>query len=119
MRTGLVHGAFVVGQIALLAGCADTAAERVRDQGILVLHQHGCNSCHVIPGVTGSNVHIGPPLDGMARRATIAGELANTHANLVRWLVDPQGVDPRTAMPAMGMSEADAAAAAAYLLTLR
>ena len=34
-------------------------------------------------------VHVGPPLGGLAGRALIAGKLANTPDNLVRWLREP------------------------------
>lgn len=108
----------------LLGGCGAGVPAALRPDAAevaharLVLHQHGCNSCHVIPGVTGSDVHVGPPLAGMARRRSIAGELPNTQDNMVRWLLDPQAVDPDTAMLAMGLSERDARAVAAYLATL-
>ena len=39
--------------------------------------------------------------------------------NMIRWLIDPQAVEPGTAMPNLGMSEADARHIAAYLYTLR
>lgn len=110
--------------MAPLAGCGGPALENprpggsVKERGVLVMHQHACNACHVIPGVTGGDVHIGPPLAGMARRSQIAGALPNTIENMVRWLRDPQAVDPRTAMPAMGLTERDARDIAAYLALL-
>ena len=62
--------------------------------------------------------HVGPPLDGIARRAMIGGRLANTPDNMVRWLRRTHEVDPRTAMPEMGLTEQDARDIAAYLSTL-
>jgi cytochrome c1 len=44
--------------------------------------------------------------------------LPNTPQNLVAWIRDPPGIDPLTAMPASGMSEAEARDVAAYLYTL-
>ena len=38
-------------------------------RGRLALTQYACNGCHVIPGVTGAQVHVGPPLAGMAAAA--------------------------------------------------
>ena len=35
---------------------------------------------------------------------------------MVRWLMDPPAVNPRTAMPDTGLRQADAEAIAAYLL---
>jgi mono/diheme cytochrome c family protein len=88
------------------------------ERGRVALYQYACNACHVIPGVTGSKVQVGPPLDGMARRRLIAGRLANTPDNMTRWLRDPHSVDPHTAMPDAGVGEADARDIAAYLATL-
>lgn len=84
-------------------------------RGKLALTQYGCHACHLIPGITGSSVHIGPPLAGLASRTLIAGKLHNTPDNLVRWIRTPQLFDPRTAMPAMGVMERDARDMAAYL----
>ena len=39
--------------------------------------------------------------------------------NIVRWIVDPKAVDSLTAMPVVGVSEAQARDIAAYLYTLR
>jgi len=82
-------------------------------------HPYGCGACHVIPGVTGATGMVGPPLDGWSRRVYIAGNLANTPENLVRWIRYPQAVEPGTAMPDLGVNEADARDIAAYLYSLR
>jgi mono/diheme cytochrome c family protein len=87
-------------------------------RGLRALYQYACNACHAIPGVTGSSPHVGPPLDGVGRRAMIGGRLANTPDNMVRWLRHTHDVDPRTAMPEMGLAEQDARDIAAYLSTL-
>ena len=78
-----------------------------------------CNACHSIPGVTGSQVRVGPPLAGMGRRTRIAGTLDYTPEGMVRWLRETQAVKPGTAMPQMGVTEQDARDIAAYLQTLR
>ena len=88
-------------------------------RGQRTFHHYACNGCHVIPGVTGADVQVGPPLAGMASRQLIAGALPNTTEAMVRWLRDPQAVDPHTAMPQLGVSEQDARDMAAYLATLR
>lgn len=87
-------------------------------RGRIALTQFACNACHLIPGVTGSEVHVGPPLAGIAGRALIAGQLANTPEAMVRWIRQPHRIDPRTAMPDMGVGERDARDIAAYLRTL-
>jgi cytochrome c oxidase assembly factor CtaG/cytochrome c551/c552 len=87
-------------------------------QGRAALAAYGCGSCHTIAGVPGADALVGPPLQGLAARAYIAGVLPNTPDNLVRWIMDPQGVDPRTAMPNVGVPAADARAMASYIYTL-
>jgi cytochrome c1 len=88
-------------------------------RGPAIAERYGCGSCHTIPGVTGARGHVGPPLLWWSRRTFIAGELPNTPENLVRWIRDPQSVEPQTAMPALGLSDAEARDVAAYLYTLR
>jgi cytochrome c1 len=88
-------------------------------RGPAIAERYGCGSCHTIPGVTGARGLVGPPLLWWSRRTFIAGELPNTPENLVRWIRDPQSVEPHTAMPALGLSDAEARDVAAYLYTLR
>ena len=89
------------------------------ERGRQSLAGFGCGSCHEIRGVTGAHGHVGPPLTGVARRSIIAGELANTPENMVRWIRDPVGVEPNTAMPNVQVSEQTARDMVAYLYTLR
>ncbi len=102
------------GERALPAGIQGDPA-----RGKVALTQYACRACHMIPGVTGSEVYVGRPLDGLARRPFIAGTLPNNQDNLVKWIRNPRQVDPLTAMPVLGVSEADARDMAAYLLTRR
>jgi mono/diheme cytochrome c family protein len=97
---------------------AALAAKPDAERGKSALHQYACSTCHVIPGIPATPAPVGPPLAGIARRAFIAGVLPNTPANMQRWLREPQKIDPRTAMPDLGLSERDAADVAAYLATL-
>ena len=89
------------------------------ERGRQALYQYACNSCHTIPGVTSSFPYVGPPLQGLASRSLIAGKLANTPANLALWIQHPKSVKPLSAMPDMGVSDANAADIVAYLNTLR
>jgi len=84
-----------------------------------LIDHYGCGSCHSIPGVPGATGMVGPPMDHMASRMYIAGRLPNEPAAMVSWLRSPQHFEPATAMPEMGVSEADARDIAAYLYTLR
>lgn len=86
--------------------------------GRQAMAQYGCPTCHVIPGVVGANKPVGPPLTAMSQRRFIAGVLPNSFDNMVRWLMHPQQVDPRSAMPDLGVTEQDARDMAAYLETL-
>ena len=88
------------------------------ERGRAAIRRYGCGSCHSIPGVRGARSLVGPPLVGMAERAYVAGVVENTPLNLQRWIRDPQGVDPRTAMPNLGVTETEARDIAAYLYSL-
>jgi len=113
---------FVVSIGVALGGCADEPRVRVAggdaERGKLLLRQYACGSCHRIPGVAAAGGNFGPPLDGFAHHVYIAGVLPNTPDNLVRWIVEPQAVEPGTAMPDLQVSEAQARDIAAYLYTL-
>src|SRR5688572_27904257 len=89
------------------------------ERGQTALDGFGCGTCHVIPGVKGAVGGVGPPLSRFAVRSYIAGQLANEPQNLIRWIQDPQAVEPGTAMPNLGVDEAVARDMAAYLYTLR
>lgn len=83
------------------------------------IRKYGCYACHTIDGVTGARGLVGPPLDGIALREFIAGELPNTPENLMRWIQHPRQVEPHTVMPEMGVTEQDSRDIVAYLYTLR
>jgi cytochrome c len=89
------------------------------EEGRQTIAAFGCGACHTIPGVRGANGLVGPPLLWWSRRTYIAGELPNTPDNMVRWIRDPQRVEPGTAMPALGLTDQQARDVAAYLYTLR
>lgn len=97
----------------------NVAADGNPQRGIQVIQQYGCGGCHTIPGVHAANGVVGPPLMFFARRTMIAGELPNSPENLVRWIEDPPGVEPKTAMPKLGLTDRQAHDVAAYLYTLR
>jgi len=89
------------------------------ERGAQLVRSFGCGSCHTIPGIRGARGLVGPPLFFFSRRTYIAGQLPNTPDNLVRWIQDPQAIEPGTAMPTLGASEQQARDMAAYLYTLR
>lgn len=117
--------AVVSAALALTAACGQTSRSPARQvpngdpgRGAVLIQQYGCGSCHSVPGVRGANGLVGPPLDHFAKRGYIAGELPNNTPNLERWIQDPQGVEPKTDMPDLGVTPEDARDIAAYLYTL-
>jgi cytochrome c1 len=103
------------------AGCEREPAALGGDPeaGRLLLRQYGCGTCHEIPRVAGADGKVGPPLAHLASRVYLAGRIANTPQNLAHWIRHPQAVDPRTAMPDMQVTEAQARDMVAYLYTLK
>jgi cytochrome c len=79
----------------------------------------GCGTCHMIPGVVNARGMVGPSLEHFAQRSFIAGEVPNTTDNLVKWIVNPPSIEPKTAMPALGVTPTEARDIAAYLYQLR
>ncbi len=111
----------------IMAGCgapvaaagpsAQAGGNAQRGQQLIV--QNGCGSCHMIPGISGAQGLVGPPLLYWSRRGFIAGELDNTPDNLIRWLKNPKAVEPGTDMPNLNLSDEDARDIATYLYTIR
>jgi cytochrome c len=79
----------------------------------------GCVGCHDIPGTRGTRGNVGPPLTGIATRVYVGGVLLNTPDNLRQWLLDPPRIDPRSAMPNVGLTDQEARDLSAFLYTLR
>ncbi|KQT09307.1 c-type cytochrome [Ramlibacter sp. Leaf400] len=84
-------------------------------RGRAAIERYGCVACHTIPGLPAHGANVGPPLVNLAERGYLGGVLPNTPQQLVRWLQDPPAVAPRTVMPNLGVSAAEAADIAAYL----
>ncbi|MEZ4570014.1 MAG: c-type cytochrome [Thermomicrobiales bacterium] len=82
------------------------------------MDQFDCTGCHTIPGIDGADGTIGPPLNFWSKRSFIAGNLPNEPDNLIAWIMNPQAIEPGTAMPNLDVTEAQARDIAAYLYTL-
>lgn len=127
MKTASAAALALVELCSVVAGCNGGKEQRAftiaihgdPDHGSQVIHDYGCGSCHLIPGIHDAHGLVGPPLFYFGQRTMIAGELPNTPENLVKWLRNPQSVEPNNAMPDLGLSEDQAWDAAAYLYTLR
>lgn len=115
----------------VLAGCSDDVAAGATGNvsgarlqgspraGAREIARIGCGGCHTIPGITGADGLVGPPLSQIGRRMFLAGMLRNTPDNMVLWLREPQRIVPGNAMPNMGVTEQQARDMTAYLYTLR
>lgn len=88
-------------------------------RGKAAVERYGCVACHTIPGIAAHGANVGPPLTHIASRAYLGGVVPNTPQYMLLWLQNPPGVDPRTAMPNLGISEAEARDMAAFLYTIR
>ena len=87
--------------------------------GYNLFQSRQCASCHNIAGTPASG-QVAPDLSHIASRRTIgAGTLAMTHANLTRWVADPQQPKPGNNMPKVPLSDAELGAVVAYLETLK
>jgi len=80
----------------------------------LIVH-FGCGSCHTIKGIPAATATVGPPLQDLRKRVYLGGVLPNTPEHLAKWIVDPSQFADKTAMPAVGVDEAQARDIAAYL----
>jgi len=128
-KAAAVAGALVVA--AVVAGIAVDAFDERRDmreraaavtggdpaRGEAMFIQYGCGSCHGLKHVRKATGAVGPPLDGVAVRAIVAGKLDNSPENLQAWIRDPQRVSPGTAMPDLGVGAKDARDISSFLYT--
>lgn len=114
---------WLLASAGLLAGCSESPPKLQVDggeagRGKAAIERYGCPACHTIPGIPGYGANVGPPLGKLASRAYVGGVLPNLPHNLVRWLQDPPAIAPRTVMPNLGVSEAEARDMAAYLYSV-
>lgn len=100
-------------EVSRITGGGNAAA------GKEAIRRYGCQGCHSIPGIRDAEGVVGPPLDHLARRVYLAGELPNNTENLLHWIQRPHDIHPHTAMPEMGVTDEDARDIAAFLYTLK
>jgi cytochrome c2 len=125
-RTRLLGLMTVVGLAVALTACASSIGSPIYsiaganpDNGPSLLNKYGCIACHTIPGVRGANANVGPPLTHWSKRAYIAGEAPNVPDNLIKWIENPQSIEPNTVMPNLGVTDPDARDIAAYLYSIK
>jgi cytochrome c oxidase subunit 2 len=95
-------------------------------QGLGVYTSRTCYVCHNISGLVpmqhrgSSSVLYAPDLTHFASRMTLgAGRLANTPANVVLWLRNPDAVKPGVHMPNLQLTPAEIKALTAFLESLK
>ena len=126
-RWRAAEGLLVTALLLGAAGCSTDAGSDAfnpvgggnADRGAEVIRDRDCGTCHRIPGIRGADGLVAAPLTAMARRMYIAGRVMNEPEVMIRWLLAPQDIDPRTAMPDFGLTEQQARDVAAYLYPLR
>jgi mono/diheme cytochrome c family protein len=106
------------------SGCKPPPEERTAmslasaERGKAAIERAGCASCHTIPGIGWPEGKSAPALEGMDRRALIAGRLPNRPDLLAAFLRNAPALVPETTMPAMPLTEREAFDAAAYLYAI-
>lgn len=84
-----------------------------------VFMSSGCILCHAIRG-TKAGGKVAPDLTHLGSRRSIAADTLDlSHANLVAWISDPQGVKPGANMPRGKLPDSDREAVARYLESLK
>ena len=62
---------------------------KFRGCGKRLIADKGCGLCHTVPGVPRADGLVGPGLARVGSRVYLAGVIANSPGNMVRWLLDP------------------------------
>jgi len=89
------------------------------ERGAFLLQRYGCGGCHRIPGVVGAAGRAAPSLEHLSNETYISGNLPNTPQNVMRWIVSPHTILPKTKMPELGIGAAEARDITTYLWSLR
>jgi cytochrome c2 len=91
-------------------------------EGKEVFLAKGCVACHRAPNVPEAQGTMGPNLARIGNPTVhpkIAAVVDNTPENMKRWLQEPQKVKPGSAMPSLGLTDAEAVSLTAFLETLK
>lgn len=88
----------------------------VPERGPALIKAYGCGACHTLPNSTENPRRVGPSLVRINEQLYVAGKLTNTPINMMHWIQNPQLIRPNSAMPNLGVNEADARDIVAYLL---
>jgi cytochrome c len=118
-RIGLLLGTMI-----LLSACQGESPETVTveggeaELGAELVQSYECASCHYIPGVEGPHGTEAPGLQLWQNRSFVAGSAPNQPQYVISFLMEPESIQPGSAMPNLGISEEEARHITAYLYTL-
>jgi mono/diheme cytochrome c family protein len=106
------------------AAGAKTRSSRQLDRGWRLIEEHGCLGCHTLDGKGGN---LGPDITRVGEKTphelTFAHLDAHEPRRTTTWLeqhfLDPQAVSPGSLMPNVNLSEEEAEALTAVMLSLR
>ena len=124
MKSKTIYATLVIVVLLFLSACSGevngvpeprSSSKDSVEAGRRLIASYGCGVCHFIPGVPGADAMAAPPLNRFYERGYISGEVPNTWDNLINYLQDPQGVEPGTLMPNLGVTEDEARDIAAFL----
>jgi cytochrome c oxidase subunit 2 len=114
-QTPADYAAWAAAQLRPAAATAGLAAT----EGRALFLRTSCITCHAIAG-TAAQARVGPDLTHFgSRRQLGSGIVANTPANLRRWLSNPQAVKPGAKMPDYKFTDAEISDLVAYFATLQ
>ncbi len=100
-------------------GAGLTSTSELADRGQLVFTREACAGCHTVRGTQATGT-VGPDLSDFGGRSWIgSATVANTPANLARWITDPESIKPGNLMPPTPLSPDDRVAIVAYLEGLK
>ena len=85
--------------------------------GQQLIARYGCAACHQIKGIAHADSKVGPSLEDIRDSSYVGGVLPNSADNLMKWIMHPRAASPNTAMPELGVTQAEARDMAAYLYT--
>lgn len=87
-------------------------------EGARVFQERKCGECHAVSPADRSDKS-GPPLEHIASRKLLGGDLPNTPQNLARWIAQPQSIKPENRMADPKLTPAEVQALTAYLESLQ
>jgi cytochrome c oxidase subunit 2 len=87
-------------------------------QGAQIFQQQKCGDCHAV-SPRDTRMLSGPPLNHIASRRLLGGDIPNTPENLTHWILTPQEIKPGNHMMNPQITAGDVRPLAAYTESLR